>query len=596
MNKHRGRIWITGLVLVAAFACDRPALPAATPWTDLMQTIQGRLHQGNLAVAEVAMVQGTTVIINLKKSGVTTGMTLVAKGNSLPGAALSLQDNIASLLLTQIHGDRARGTILPGSQKIPPQAPLFPLSHNRIYLYSNLAAPQSIQPYRDLTEVLQTNQIPYAIRTWTRIAAADPDGIHPLIITFEARANQVSCRLIDRDQNVFYQRVFQLEQAPAITRPEGAALLQAPAPGYQFRPFSNGSQSFTRAAGATSEDQAAGKIELKSPYKRLVFADCDHQPGQELVLLNNQWLEIYTFSHLEIKPVARYRLPDNDFIPIHLHAGDFNHNGLDEIYLSLGRPVIVDNKLDTSLHSIILEPGETALQLLGGDLPYYFRTIEQRDGKVVLLTQEMGDFKQYKTPIHWAGYYNGGFAIRGEYQPARDVFSLYNFNLSPFNDEHLLILDEVGHLAGFNGRNSERLITADHHYGVFAETPYNQKLKNVEFTGGFSDSKSAEIRFTARRFINCNNYGQQIFLIRKGRAAESGPAEKGLNLFVDNQVKYDQIVGIQWQNGEIRESWQSPRLPRDIIDFAFTQENGRETMVILTRNHDGKYALELMQD
>jgi hypothetical protein len=59
-------------------------------------------------------------------------------------------------------------------------------------------------------------------------------------------------------------------------------------------------------------------------------------------------------------------------------------------------------------------------------------------------------------------------------------------------------------------------------------------------------------------------------------------------------VKHDQIVGLQWRSGEIRETWKSPKFPRDIVDFAFTKENGKEIMVVLTRNKDKKYALEIL--
>ena len=569
-------------------------LHAAAPWQTLTQTIQSHLNSGNQAVGSVSLVQGSTAIMTLHDPRITIGTTLAVKGNNLPGVPLPLQDNIARIRITQLNGNQARGTILSGSQNIPPQVPLFPLAHNRVYLYSNLNAPQNLQAYQDLTRALQYNSIPYAIKTEAQIAVGDTQGIRPLIIAFEAERNLITCRLTDREQNIFWQNNFSLNFAPPITRQAGATWSQPTAFSNNQMASSGGSQSFTKATGPAPGTQPAGKIKLKTPYKRLVFADYDKQPGQELILLSDKWLEVYRLNKLKLSPVARYRLPYNDIIPLHLHAGDFNHNGRDELYLTLGRPTLIEDKKDTFLCSIILEQQGKSPKLLGKNYPHYFRVIEQRDGKKVLMVQDMGEFKQYAAPIRWGGFYKDKFAVRKEFRQGRDVFSLYNFNLSPFNQEHILVSDELGNLAGFNAKNSERLISADSQYGVFDENPYNQKLKDIEYEGGFSITRTADIRFTARRFVKRNSYGQQIFLIKKRRVVNPGLVEKGIGLVVDEKVKHDQIIGLQWRNNEIQESWKSPKFPRDIVDFGFTKENGKEVMVILTRTKDDRYALELL--
>lgn len=138
------------------------------------------------------------------------------------------------------------------------------------------------------------------------------------------------------------------------------------------------------------------------------------------------------------------------------------------------------------------------------------------------------------------------------------------------------------------------VVSADARYGIFDETPYKQKLKEIEYEGGFAVTRSAEIRYTSRRFIKRESYGQQIFIIKKGRVVNPDLRTKGLGLISDGKTKHDQIIGLQWRNDEIRESWKSPEFSHDIIDFAFTKESGSEVMVVLTRNREGKYALELL--
>ncbi len=593
MNKTR--LSFTLIILIAVYAvinCPISGAVTSDPWQPLTQTIQSRLNPGNRVVGTVALIQGTTVIMTLHNPQITIGTTLAVKGHSLPGVALALQDNIARIRVTMVNGNQGRGTILPGSQAIAAGAPLFPLAHNQVYLYSNLSSPRSLKPYQDLIRALQYNRIIFAIKTWDQIAAGDTPGIRPLIIAFEATQNLITCRLTDREQNVYWQTSFRLNFAPAVTRRAGASWPLVTS--YHAATGTVTGKSFTQASGPAPGSTPAGKIKLKSAYKRLVFAECDQKPGQELALLNNKWLETYHLNNLKLTPVGRYRLPHNDIIPLHLHAGDFNHNGRDELYLTLGRPTLVEDKKDTYLCSMIVEFKGKTPKLLGKEYPYYFRVIEQRDGHKVLMAQEMGDFKQYKVPVRWGGFYNGKFQLRKEYRQSRDVFSLYNFNLNPFSQNQILVLDEQGNLAGFNSKNSEMQISADDQYGVFDETPYNQKLREVIYEGGFTITTTAATRYSARRFVKRNSYGKQIFLIKKRRPVNPELLDKGLELVTEKVIKYDQVVGLQWRNDEIRETWKSPKFPRDIVDFAFTKVNDREVMVVLTRNKDKRYSLEIL--
>ncbi len=583
---------LAGLI-ISLFQFIAP-LQAATSWNILTKTIQKHLNSGNEVVGNIVLVQGATAIIKLQGQDITVGNTLVVKGKSLPGVPLSLQNNIAWIRITQFIGQQARGTILPGSQSIPPQSLLFHKGHNQVYLYSNLAEPQHLKAYQDLTRALQNHHIPYTIKTWPQLCTPDTPGITPLIIIFETEGKQAFCRLSDRDQNIFFQNSFALNLTPATTRKAGGSFSQTNSFNNVSTPPINREHSFTKATSAAPGTRPYGKVKLKNPYNRLIFADFDKETGPELILLNNQWLELYHLINLKLIPVTRYHLPKKDFIPLHLHAGDFNHNGQDELYLTLGRPTVVDGKKDTFLSSIIIENQGKSPKVLAKNLPYYFRVLEQRDGKRVLLAQKMGEFKQYRTPIWWAKLSEGKFEVRSTFRQGRDIFSLYNFNLSPFNKEHLLIIDEHGNLAGFNAKDSELIVSADSQYGVFDESPYNQKLKEIEYEGGFSVTKSSDIRYTARRFVKRKRDGQQIFIIKKGRAVNPSLGEKGVALVSNGETRHDQIIGLQWRNDEIIESWKSPKLPRDIVDFAFTKESDKELMVVMTRNRDGKYALELL--
>jgi len=297
----------------------------------------------------------------------------------------------------------------------------------------------------------------------------------------------------------------------------------------------------------------------------------------------------------QLKPVARYRLPRKDFIPLSLHYGDFNHNGKDEIYVTLGRPVTVDEKPDTILASLVVELSSQKFIILGKDYPWYFRVMETRKGKRVLLAQEIDDYKQYKLPIRWAGFFGGKLEVKSEYQEGRNVFSLDNFVLDPFNKTQIIVLDMEGGLGGFNTKTEELVTSAEESYGLYDEIIYQQKLEEIEYEGGYVIINNAGSRFAPRRFTLKNSFGHQVFLIKKHRRINPELLEKGISLLKGKTSNHDRVVGVQWKNSSIVETWKSPPIPRDIIDFGFTRQKGKDVMVIMTRNSAGKYALEMVK-
>ena len=584
------------LFFIFSFLIAFPFTAAAGGWSALVGQAGNRLAAGNRQAGRVTMVQGDTVIMEIAAPLLTVGSVVTVKGNALPGVPLPLQNDAALIRITQRLGSQARGIIIEGSGSIPRGAPLFPYTYNRLYVYTNLANPQRQRPFLDLLADLRQARIPYAVKSYQELRSGPEVGIRPLIIRLEGRGSQVVGQLIDfAEGTVLFSTAYNLPYPLPVAAPFGLPLqggLVAGSPG----PTAAGarSNSFTRPARVAGTSMA-GRIKLKGPYKRLVFADLDGNGRDELVMLNKKWVEAFHVEGDELKLFARYRLPRKDFIPLNLHYGDFNHNGKDELYVTLGLPITVDEKPDTKLASLVLEYGGQRLALLSKDYPWYFRVMETRKGKRVLLAQKMDAYKQYQLPIRWAGFFGGKLEIKGEYREGHNVFSLDNFVLDPFNQHQIIVLDMEGGLGGFNSKTQELLTSAEEDYGIYDEVVFQQKLQEIEYEGGYVMKKMAENRFAPRRFTLKNTFGRQAFLIKKQRRVNPELLEKGISLLKGKTANYDQVVGVQWKNSSIVETWASPPLPRDIIDFGFTRQKGRDVMVILTRNNEGKYALEIVK-
>lgn len=577
------------------FCLAFPLLATAGSWQQLISQAGARLAAGNQQAGRVTMVQEETVIMEIFAPQLTVGSVVAVKDNALPGVPLPLQDNAALIRLTQRLGSQARGVIIDGNGNIPRGAPLFPYAYNRLYIYTNLANPQRQRPFLDLVTELQQARIPYALKSPRELRSGPEAGIRPLLIRLEGRGNQIVGQLTDfTEGTVLFSTAYNLPYPLPLAVPFGIPLQNGLAVGNQHLSATGRSTSFTRPAKVAGTSMT-GNIELKGPYNRLVFADLDGNGRDELVMLNKKWVEAFRIDGKDLKPFARYRLPRNDFIPLNLHFGDFNHNGKDEIYVTLGLPVTVDEKPDTKLASLVVECNNQKFFLLGKNYPWYFRVMETRKGKRVLLAQKMDDYKQYKQPIRWAGFFDGKLQIMSEYREGRNVFSLDNFVLDPFNDHQIIVLDMKGGLGGFNTKTQELLVSAEEDYGMYDEIVFPQKLQEIEYEGGYIIKKAAENRFAPRRFTLKNSFGRQAFLIKKERRVNPDLLEKGISLLKDKTNKHDQVVGVQWKNSSIVETWKSPPIPRDIIDFGFTRLKGKDVMVIMTRNNAGKYALEMVK-
>ncbi|NIA19589.1 MAG: hypothetical protein GWP07_04030 [Xanthomonadaceae bacterium] len=582
--------------LIIFFLIAFPIIADAGSWQPLISQAGTRLASGNRQAGRVTMVQGETVIMEIVAPQLTVGSVVAVKNNALPGVPLPLQDNAALIRLTQRLGSQARGVIIDGNGNIPRGAPLFPYSYNRLYLYTNLVNPDRLPPYRDLVTELQQARIPYALKSSQELRFGAETGIRPLLIRLEGRGNQVVGQLTDFSEGtVLFSSAYNLPYQLPVAAPFGLPLQGGLAAGNQGGTAAGArSTTFTRATRVSGTGMT-GRIELKGSYNRLVFADLDGNGRNELVMLNKNWLEAFQLDGDDLKPFARYRLPRKDFLPLNLHFGDFNHNGKDEIYVTLGLPVTVDEKPDTRLSSLVVELSSQKFILLGKNYPWYFRVMETRKGKRVLLAQEMGDFKQFKLPIRWAGFFDGKLKVKGEYQEGHNVFSLDNFVLDPFNDHQIIVLDMEGGLGGFNSKTQELLVSAEEDYGMYDEIVYQQKLQEIEYEGGYVIKKMAVSRFAPRRFTLKNSFGRQAFLVKKERRINPDLLEKGMSLLKDKTSKHDQVVGVQWKNSSIVETWKSPPIPRDIIDFGFTRLKGKDVMVIMTRSNTGKYALEMVK-
>ncbi|MBN2233374.1 MAG: VCBS repeat-containing protein, partial [Deltaproteobacteria bacterium] len=532
------------------------ASPAgAADWSPVVADTVHLLRTAPPAVGQVSGIQGQTLVIGLNRPLQPQGAgTLLVAFSGLQ------QFPETNLQLTGIRNTTAFARVISGPFPTRPGWPVYPWQPNRAMVIVDPRHPEMRTAAVDLCTALHAA----GVHCMTAPAMPAPNqlasGDRPAMIILQPTGTSITASIQEPTGRPLLSRSISRRgntASFAVTPPPPAPASPPP--------------SFTRPE-VPLPGEMPRRVNLKGAYQRLVFADIDGNGNDELLLLGSSWLEAYRFSGLgDLIPVGRFRLPIGDIVPLNLHYGDFNHNGRDELYITLGRKVVTsDEKDDTRLASVVVEFRQGTPQQLGGEYSCYFRVMENRKGHRVLLSQEMDDYKQYRLPIRWAGFFNGKLEVREPYREAHNIFCLDHFVENPFDPQQILVLDFDGGLGAFHAPSEQLLTTADADFGIYDEIVFPQKLAETEYEGGYVMKRTAEERFAARRFTLRNSFGHQAFLIRKGRRVHPEMLEKGISLTKGTESNVDQVVGVQWRAGTIVETWKSPELTRDIIDFAFT--------------------------
>ncbi len=355
-------------------------------------------------------------------------------------------------------------------------------------------------------------------------------------------------------------------------------------------------QPFTKAEKKDSSfrkviEPYEGELSSSYPLERnaylLCMADLDGDRRDEIVMAEEKGVSVYTPSGRRLIPIYSYPFPDKDLRPIALTCADENGNGLAEIYLSAGKEVVYMDRKDTLVYSYILEIREGKLYLAAKDLPFYVRAMNGENGKSLLIGQEKGDWEPYQGNIFTLKWMDG--RLKREKLPSlKNMARLYGFLLHPDENDLVILIDEEGTVAVFE-LSTERMISRyEGNLGRYDRLTYQQKLREEKFIYGFHTKQTSYPVYVQRRMIYKKEYSDQFFTIDAKRKKVTLLGASG----------EDSIVGFQFRDGRITQTYRSKTLPRYILDFAFGDltGKGKEAIWALTRDDDGRYFLELIAD
>jgi len=335
-------------------------------------------------------------------------------------------------------------------------------------------------------------------------------------------------------------------------------------------------------------------IRLPEAFTRVVAAELDGTPPKELVLLNNNGVFAFTLNQGKLTLLNAHQFNDSKLISLHLHAMDATGDGTEEVFATCARKTTYLDAPDTNLRSAALDWQQDRFTVLDENIGFYLRATHEPSGKPILLGQEKKGPEKYAGPVFQVQWdrINKKFSKGPEYGPASGIYSLYQFIFSCGSAEKVLILGPENHVSLYRLPDEHLLDTTDVGFGAYKEIAYPIRLAEKTYRGGFDEEINSREAFAPRRFVFAKEFESQCFFVDKSRAPGKKISEKLINL-ISPKDELDRIVGLTCASDKLYQSWSSEKIPRDLIDYVFFQQNQKTNLLGLVRDNKG-YALEVL--
>ncbi len=483
-----------------------------------------------------------------------------------------------------------------------------------VYLYTNINQKDTFSPYSELLNGILEKD--FEVVEINGVEIEEEPSRFGVLVLLEGGNGYLTYKVKSLySQDTFYTYTEDFNQGIAVSRPLGTrvTLAYAEKPGEKIldtsiSPNAGPSHvvsSLPRSRAAVKPKEVVetpfkakeirespdnGMIFLDEAYYRFVFADMDGDSKPSLYFLNNNGIFKFRRDQKKLHRTDQYLFHSPDITGIHLHKGDMNGDGGDELLVTLVEKTVFMGKEDSRLCSMVLTRKDGRLSVVQDNLDYYLRVIQNRDGEDVFIGQTKVGYDQYDGPIFEVAYEGNSIRRGPEYHPASNIYSIYQFNFDVQNKDQVIIIEPSSYVYGYFAPEERVDAMSSKKYGDYRETGYPQKLKQEKYIKGFSDKINSEYVYTARRFLLKKEFDGQCFLISKKRQGGL-TAENVLNQVLSRDEKLDTLVGISWLGDTIVETWESKGVARDIIDFCF---HGSKVYA-LTRDNHGNFALEVLR-
>jgi hypothetical protein len=586
---------------------------AYSPWDSLVQHLNTCFSYGNIESYTIENVINGTISFSVTSQPTLypNNELIIKKSGSNPLASETVG---FAKFLGFFNGAGSAKTVYNITNVSKGDILLKPYSR-KVVLFTNVKEKYSFKPYIDLQQALTFNNFTiFEINSPEEIKFLNPQEYN-VLVRLEVSNGLLTGKITSLYNNeILFNQVYQFPfKVDTNFQPNVKISFNAPKVFSRFysrqlakekiiRNSSSrnaGDFSFTTGKNvAESELSITGdfqmvKYNLDRKAVRLVAADVDGDGKEEFVLLNDYGIYVYKIMESDLKMLSVFSFSDSDIIAIHLHKGDFNKNGKDELFVTLTRKIIDVDEKHNKLCSMILEyKGNHRFNVINKNLEYYLRVVEDRNGIPHLICQEEGEYEPYAGDIYEMKWSGSHFKVSSPYQDAKNVYSIYGFAPHPKKRDYTLIIDKFGNIAGYYAPKEEKVELLDENMGVYNLIKYPVKLNFEYYKGGFDKVTSRDV-MAYRRLEYRKDFNNQVFTIKTSYNKDI--TRKIISKVFGRGNEPDKVVGIRWIGNSIIKTWESNEFFETVYDFTFLKENGKDMLAILMENSDNGFSIKIFK-
>ena len=207
-----------------------------------------------------------------------------------------------------------------------------------------------------------------------------------------------------------------------------------------------------------------GKQEFDFKLVDFAVGDLTGNGDKEFVIIDDHRVMVYKYENKMFRKVGQLTLKENVDRFLSVDVADINGNGRDEIF--------VTNSRGNNLSSFVLEvvPGKKGLTRIWEDVNLYFRVLRDFDGPPILVSQNPGFERPFRSGIHEIHYNKGEYVI-GEDLPLQSgdhpFLTLYGLafgHLNSSKSKETLFLDSDYKLRVYSP-GGRLLVSSDEYFG-----------------------------------------------------------------------------------------------------------------------------------